>query len=139
MEQVLGTCLDRGIKVVTNAGGLNPRRLAPSCSELAERLGLDAASPTSRATTCCRLDELRRGHDSPTSTPARRSTGRSPVTANAYLGGWGIAAALDAGADVVVTGRVTDAVARRRARPRGGTAGPATTGTRSPARSSPGT
>ena len=42
--------------------------------------------------------------------------GVKPVTANAYLGGWGIAAALDAGADIVVCGRVTDASLVRRAR-----------------------
>jgi hypothetical protein len=40
MEQILGTCLDRGIKVVTNAGGLNPAGLATRLGSLAERLGL---------------------------------------------------------------------------------------------------
>src|SRR5215218_3907373 len=40
MEQVMGTCLDRGIKVVTNAGGLNPRACAEAVAEVAERLGL---------------------------------------------------------------------------------------------------
>ena len=40
MEQVLGTCLDRGIKVVTNAGGLNPHGLAADLAALATRLGL---------------------------------------------------------------------------------------------------
>ena len=41
MEEVLGTCVDRGIKVVTNAGGLNPAGLADQVRQLAERLGLD--------------------------------------------------------------------------------------------------
>src|ERR1039458_6365509 len=40
MEEVLGTCLDRGVKVVTNAGGLNPRGLATRLHEVAARLGL---------------------------------------------------------------------------------------------------
>ena len=40
MEQVLGTCLDRGIKIVSNAGGLNPAGLASDLSALAARLGL---------------------------------------------------------------------------------------------------
>ncbi|HUD17016.1 MAG TPA: acyclic terpene utilization AtuA family protein, partial [Acidimicrobiales bacterium] len=40
MEEVLGTCADRGIKVVTNAGGLNPSGLADQVRALADRLGL---------------------------------------------------------------------------------------------------
>ena len=43
MEQVLGTCVDRGIKVVTNAGGLNPAGCAAKVREIADRLGLDRA------------------------------------------------------------------------------------------------
>ena len=39
MEEVLGTCIDRGIKVVTNAGGLNPAGLADQVRALADRLG----------------------------------------------------------------------------------------------------
>ena len=40
MEEVMGTCLDRGIKVVSNAGGLNPSGCADAVSEVADRLGL---------------------------------------------------------------------------------------------------
>ena len=43
MEDVLGTCVDRGIKVVTNAGGLNPAGLADQVRLLAGRLGLEVA------------------------------------------------------------------------------------------------
>src|SRR3954469_6800313 len=43
MEQVMGTCLDRGIKVVTNAGGLDPDGCAEAVAEVAGKLGL---SPT---------------------------------------------------------------------------------------------
>ena len=42
MEEVLGTCIDRGVRVVVNAGGLNPRGLAGKIRELAERLGVKA-------------------------------------------------------------------------------------------------
>ena len=42
MQDVLGTCLERGVKVVANAGGLNPEGLAGQISELANRLGLTA-------------------------------------------------------------------------------------------------
>ncbi|MCH2412928.1 MAG: DUF1446 domain-containing protein, partial [Acidimicrobiales bacterium] len=43
MEQVMGTCLDRGIRVVANAGGLDPDGCAEAVAEVADRLGL---SPT---------------------------------------------------------------------------------------------
>src|ERR1019366_10629334 len=43
MEEVLGTCVDRGIKVVTNAGGRNPAGLADQVGRLADRLGLDVS------------------------------------------------------------------------------------------------
>ena len=113
MEHVLGTCLDRGIKVVTNAGGLNPAGLRRRVRALAERLGLHPQIAYVEGDDL--LDRARRaardGHalahlDTGAAAERRR---RQPVTANAYLGGWGIAAALGAGADVVVCPRVTDA------------------------------
>ncbi|MHA6796251.1 acyclic terpene utilization AtuA family protein [Pseudonocardia bannensis] len=98
LEQVLGTCLDRGVKVVANAGGLNPAGLAAAIRDLAQRLGLTVRVAHVEG------DDLR-GNLAAITPPV---TGK-PVSANAYLGGWGIAEALGAGADVVVTGRVTDA------------------------------
>jgi hypothetical protein len=113
LEQVLGSCLDRGIRIVTNAGGLNPLGLADEIGTLAARLGL---APKVAAVTgddlLDRLPELQAdGIDLAhldTGQPLADAAAR-PVTANAYLGGWGIAAALEAGADVVVCPRVTDA------------------------------
>ncbi|MCT7365057.1 MULTISPECIES: acyclic terpene utilization AtuA family protein [Mycobacteriaceae] len=99
MEQVLGTCLDRRIKVVANAGGLNPAGLATALRELAARLGLTARVAHVEG------DDLRGSLDA--ITPPVGET--KPVSANAYLGAWGITEALRSGADVVVTGRVTDA------------------------------
>jgi hypothetical protein len=113
MEQVLGTCLDRGIKVVSNAGGLNPAGLAARLAELARRLGLAPRIAYLEGDDILRhLDHLQAdGHPL-----ANMDTGRplaevsaKPITANAYLGGWGIATALTAGADIVVCPRVTDA------------------------------
>ena len=107
MEQVLGTCLDQGIKVVTNAGGLNPAGCAARLHTIARRLGLDVRiSYLEGDNLLPRMAEL--GHqmrhlDSGASLTA------IPITANAYLGGWGIAAALNRGADVVICPRVTDA------------------------------
>jgi hypothetical protein len=113
MEQVLGTCLDRGIKVVSNAGGLNPSGLATRLTELSERLGLHASVAYVEGDDLVDRvpDLLAAGHPL-----AHLDTGQSladagvkPVSANAYLGGWGITEALTAGADIVVCPRVTDA------------------------------
>jgi hypothetical protein len=91
----LGLALERGVKIVTNAGGLNPAGLARALRELAGRLGLDAKIAHVEGDDLLgRAAELGFG---------------APLAANAYLGGWGIAVCLQAGADVVVTGRVTDA------------------------------
>jgi len=112
MEQVMGTCLDRGITVVSNAGGLDPAGCAEALAEVADRLGL---SPTIAYVAgddlLGRLDDLlAAGVDLPdmvTGEPLA-DPGRF-VSANAYLGCWGIVDALDRGADIVVTGRATDA------------------------------
>ncbi len=111
MEQVLGTCLERGIKVVANAGGLDPAGCAEAVRTVAERLGV---APKLAWVTgddiLPRLGELRQsGHDLAHLDTGAAFGDRSPITANAYLGGWGIAEALRLGADVVITGRVTDA------------------------------
>ena len=113
MEQVLGTCLAEGIVVVSNAGGLNPAGCAEALHALAARLGL---SPTIAHVDgddlVDRLDELTASGIDLRNIDTGESLadlGVIPLTANAYLGGWGIAHALDEGADVVITGRVTDA------------------------------
>ena len=113
VEQVLGTCLDRGIKIVTNAGGLNPAGLARRIRALADQLGLvvDVAHVEGDDLVAALPSLQAAGH------PLRHldtgaalaDAGVTPVTANAYLGGWPIVTALQSGADVVVTGRVTDA------------------------------
>ena len=95
MEDSLGLAVDRGVKIVVNAGGLNPHGLAVALRELAEKVGVDASVAfVSGDDLLPRAAELGLGN---------------PLTANAYLGAFGIKSALDSGADVVVTGRVTDA------------------------------
>ncbi|WP_066364050.1 acyclic terpene utilization AtuA family protein [Herbidospora mongoliensis] len=102
LADVLGTCLDRGIKVVSNAGGLDPA----ACAQAVRDLGLPAKVATVTGDDLMpRLPEL--GPLVNLDTGETLTAG--PITANAYLGGFPIAAALSAGADVVVTGRVTDA------------------------------
>jgi Acyclic terpene utilisation family protein AtuA len=113
LEQVLGSCLDRGIKIVVNAGGLNPAGLADEVGKLAARLGM-----APRVAYITGDDLLARvpgliadGVDLAhldTGQPLAQA-GVQPVTASAYLGSWGITRALAAGADIVICPRVTDA------------------------------
>lgn len=87
---------DRGVKLVANAGGLNPAGLADALCDLIEQRGLDlTVAHVEGDDLLPRLGEL--GLD------------ESALAANAYLGAWGIVECLRAGADIVVTGRVTDA------------------------------
>ena len=113
MEDVLGTCLERGVKVVANAGGLNPEGLAAKITELSGKLGLNArvAYITGDDLAPVMGDLQAAGHEFAnldTGLPLAKAD-LPVVTANAYLGGWGITAALQAGADVVICPRVTDA------------------------------
>lgn len=110
LEQVMGPCLDRGIKVVSNAGGLDPEGCAEAVAEIAKKLGLhpkiafvrgDDLMP--RIQELLAADQLRSFESGEPIQEARF------LTANAYLGCWGIVDALARGADVVITGRVTDA------------------------------
>ncbi|MGB3437844.1 MAG: acyclic terpene utilization AtuA family protein [Actinophytocola sp.] len=87
LEDTIDLALERGVKIVTNAGGLNPEGLAAAIRELNPRVSVAHVEGD---------DLLHRGFD-------------GALTANAYLGCWGIVECLNAGADVVVTGRVTDA------------------------------
>lgn len=113
MEQVMGSCLDRKIKIVANAGGLNPRGLAEALEKMAKELGL------SPKIACIEGDDLM---ERITDLQAKgeaflhldkkqglKEKGAIPITANAYLGGWGITKALNQGADIVIGGRIADA------------------------------
>lgn len=113
LEQVLGTCMDRGIRIVNNAGGLNPGGLAAQIGVLAERLGLHPKiSYITGDDLLPQIDDvLAAGHPLANLDTGQSlaDSGREPVTANIYLGAWGIVEALAAGSDIVVCPRVTDA------------------------------
>ena len=137
MEQVMGTCLDRGIRVVSNAGGLDPQGCAEAIAEVADRLGLsptiawvDGDDLLPRLPDLLATDTLepfptpdllvaRSATEHPhraTRSGGGRGSGATAwgdagqyLTATAYLGCFGIVDALERGADIVVTGRVTDA------------------------------
>ena len=91
----LDLALGQGVRIVANAGGLNPAGLAAALSKVATSLGL-----TPRVAWV----------DGDNLAPRAAELGLGgALTANAYLGAFGIARALEEGADIVVTGRVTDA------------------------------
>ena len=98
LADCLALAQQRGVRIVANAGGLNPSGLATRLTELAQSQGIPARiAYVDGDNLLDRADELGLTDD------------EKPLTANAYLGAFGIAAALARGADVVVTGRVTDA------------------------------
>jgi hypothetical protein len=112
MEQVMVTCLEKGIKVVSNAGGLDPAGCAAAVAEVADRLGLkptiayvdgDNLLPRLGELVASGVDLAHFETGEPIGDTSRF------ISANAYLGCWGIVDALDRGADIVITGRVTDA------------------------------
>ncbi len=112
LEEVLPACVERGITVVANAGGLEPEGLATAVRELARRLGVDVrVASVSGDDITSRVEELRAGGERFVNidTGEPLPEGAPLVTANAYLRARPIADALAAGAQVVVTGRVTDA------------------------------
>ncbi len=110
INEVLADCLERGIKIVVNAGGLDPLGAADAVRTAAATAGLDVS--VAAITGDDMADEVRADPssflhmDDGWSLSDRDLT---VLTANAYLGCWGIARALEEGADVVITGRVTDA------------------------------
>lgn len=105
LRPVLAPCLSHGIRIVSNFGAANPRAAAGHIAQMAKELGVrvphiavvegdDLTAPEQRA--------LLRAHG------GDRMEGIRVVSANAYVGAEPIAAALDAGADIVVCGRVAD-------------------------------
>src|SRR5256885_16317190 len=114
LERILPAVVERGIKVTANAGGVNPHACAQAVADAARRLKLGGRLRIGVVTgddLLGRLDGLlARGHEL-----RNLDTGRPlsdvrdrVLAANAYLGAWPVVDALRRGADVVITGRVTD-------------------------------
>ncbi|MET8632405.1 MULTISPECIES: acyclic terpene utilization AtuA family protein [unclassified Streptomyces] len=103
LEECLGLAQERNVRIVTNAGGLNPAGLAEAVRESADRLGIPVRVAHVEGDNLTRSFSRDPGTGRPAAPPA------SLLAAHAYLGGHGIAACLREGADIVVTGRVTDA------------------------------
>ena len=113
MEDVLGLALEREVKIVANAGGLNPRGLADQVRALLNQLGLTGRVAHIEGDDLIpRLKEMQAVGEEFVHLDSGRTLAEAdiePVSANAYLGAWGICEALSAGADIVICPRVTDA------------------------------
>jgi len=113
VSQVARLCVDRDIKIVSNAGGLNPKTMAAEVEKIVTELGLTAkVAYIDGDDLIGRLPDLmaqgQRFLNLETA-EALSETDQEVFTANAYLGGWAIKEALDLGADIVICPRVTDA------------------------------
>ncbi|WP_232662356.1 acyclic terpene utilization AtuA family protein [Pseudonocardia sp. TRM90224] len=106
LRDVLADCLERGITIVSNAGGLNPEACAAEVEKLVPgvKVAVVTGDDAGPAFAAARAEGWPAPH---LDTGAPLTV--EPEVASAYLGCWGIAEALAAGADVVITGRVSDA------------------------------
>jgi hypothetical protein len=113
LEPVAAEIAARGIKVVVNAGGLDPAGLATATRAMLEAVGVELeVAHVEGDDLSGRIPELVASgvqFENLETGQALSEWDHEVLTANAYLGGFGIKAALDAGADVVITGRVADA------------------------------
>ena len=104
---------DKNIKIVTNAGGLNPKSMALEIENVIEELNLNLKvayiDGDDLIPMMDKLTDLGEKFSNLDKDLELKDYSKKPITANAYLGAWGIKEALDNGADVVVCPRVTDA------------------------------
>lgn len=113
VKAVAQTCKEQNIKIVTNAGGLNPSSMANEIEKILQELNISLkVAYITGDDLMPRMDSLKMEGESflniDKNIPIDKS-GCQTLTANAYLGAWGIKEALDRGADIVVCPRVTDA------------------------------
>ena len=113
VKQVLKPCIEKNIKIVSNAGGLNPSAMAEAVKEIAKELNLDVKVAYIEGDDLApRMQELQAEGEAfiNMDTGANLADNKNHLlTANAYLGAWGIKEALDQGANIVICPRVTDA------------------------------
>lgn len=113
LERILPQCVDQGIRIIASAGGVNPSACADACAEVVRKLGLDGVRIATVAgdDVLGELEELIATGEplSSMDTGEDLSDHVSRVlSANVYLGAAPIVEALQGGADIVITGRVTD-------------------------------
>ena len=113
VKDVAKSCKEKNIKIVTNAGGLNPSSMASEIEKILKELSIDLkVAYIDGDDLMPRIDELNKKGEVFKNIDKNIFLADSEcqtLTANAYLGAWGIKEALDQGADIVVCPRVTDA------------------------------
>ena len=113
INQIAKSCKEKNIKIVSNAGGLNPKSLAIEIEKILKEQSIDMKvayiDGDDLMPTISNLKESGEEFKNIDKGKKLDESGYSPLTANAYLGAWGIKEALDKGADIVVCPRVTDA------------------------------
>ena len=112
LKEVAADCKARNIKIVTNAGGLNPKGMADEVEKILAELGVDAkVAYIDGDNLLPDLEALQADGEKFTNLDTQVDlcdSTQQALTSNAYLGGWGIKEALDQGADIVICPRVTD-------------------------------
>ena len=113
VNEVLASCVEKNIKIVSNAGGLNPSAMADAVRGIAEEQGLNVkVAYVDGDDLLPRMEELMAGGEAFKNMDTGvnlADTKNTLLTSNVYFGAWGIKEALDRGADVVICPRVTDA------------------------------
>ncbi len=113
INQIAKSCKEKNIKIVSNAGGLNPKSMAIEIEKILKEQSIDMKvayiDGDDLMPTISNLKKTGEEFKNIDKGKKLDESGYSPLTANAYLGAWGIKEALDKGADIVVCPRVTDA------------------------------
>ena len=113
INQIAKSCKEKNIKIVSNAGGLNPKSMAIEIEKILKEQSIDMkVAYIDGDDLMPKISNLKKsGEEFKNIDKGKKldESGYSPLTANAYLGAWGIKEALDKGADIVVCPRVTDA------------------------------
>ena len=113
LKQIASSCSEKNIKVISNAGGLNPKSMADEVKNILDSEGLNLkVAYIDGDDFMDKFDELKKNGEELKNLDTGASLFKQSlpaVSANYYLGCWGIKKALDEGADIVICPRVTDA------------------------------
>ena len=113
VKDIAKECNERGIKIVSNAGGLNPKSMAEEMKKIlrSQKLDMKVAyiEGDDISKDLMRFQQEGENFFNVDSGEPLSDNNKNVVNANVYLGSWGIKAALDRGADIVICPRVTDA------------------------------